>query len=292
MIKIGLQFFARVGFKYPVYAIGTETAGIMSYTNGAVIGKGINADVNINFSNLKLYADDTVAETNREFLDGTITLGVDDLSDAVKVGMLGFIEGVEVDAITHAKELSPGDTMPIVGYGGYAKKASGGWTAKWIKKVQFAQPNDAWQTKGQSIQYNTPVVVGDIMKPENETFSAEGTFSTEAGAIAWLRAKAGISTDVSTGLTALSITNGTLTPVFDAAVFNYSCAATGNVDFTATAAGTIKLYIDGVYNSTLVTTVKGSAITTAIGSNRIFQIVCQESGKAPITTTIIVQRAA
>jgi hypothetical protein len=105
--------------------------------------------------------------------------------------------------------------------------------------------------------------------------------------------KAGISSDASNDITALSMTNGTLTPTFAATTYNYSCAATGNVDITATfAAGTAKVHVDGTYFETLATTVKGGAITMAAGNNKIIQIVVQESGKAAKTYTIMCQRAA
>lgn len=118
----------------------------------------------------------------------------------------------------------------------------------------------------------------------------EGTFSSEAGAIAWLNTKSGISSAVSTGLTNLSISNCTLAPAFAAAKFNYSGAATNNVAVTATAAGTIKLYVDGVYNQTLATGVAGVAVTMGAGDNKLFEIIITESGKASITTRIMMQR--
>lgn len=286
----------NIGLKYPVYSVLTETGTTPAYANGAVVAKAITANVSIESSNAALYSDDGISETDASFLKGTVSLNVDDLSDAVKVALLGYAEGAEVDAAISSKEMSAGSaTVPtIVGLGFYAKRVKNNVTsyrAIWIKKVQFKEPASEFKTKGESVEFQTPTIEGTIMMCCDSRWKEEGTFSTEAGAIAWLNGKSGISSAVSTGLTALSGSNLTLTPAFGAAIFNYSGAAVGDVAITATAAGTIKLYVDGVFSQTLVTTVAGVAVPVAASSNKLFEIIITESGYAPITTRIMVQRA-
>lgn len=287
---------ARIGLKYPVAALATETGSSISYSAGAVVAMAILANIKINQSNIKLPADDKLAELDQSFIDGTISFGADDLSDAIKVLLLGYTEGAEVDAVIGSKELSAGSatTSPFVGFGFYGKRVKAGvnsWRAIWLKKVKFAEPADESKTKGTSVEFQTPTLEGTIMVAADDRWKEEGTFSSEANAVAWLNTKSGYSAAASTGLTALAMSNGTITPIFDATKYNYNCVATGDVAVTATAAGVIKLYVDGVYNQTLVTTVAGVAVVVASGASKLFTIVVQESGKSAKTTTVVVQRA-
>jgi hypothetical protein len=158
----------------------------------------------------------------------------------------------------------------------------------------FGEPSDTFKTQGETAEFQTQTVVGAILTTswDSTYWKDEARFSTEAAAIAWLYGKAGISVSASNNITAMTITAGTLTPTFAQATRNYSCVCTGNIDFTATfAAGTAKVYVDGVYNQALTTTVKGSSITMATASQKLIQIVVQESGKTPVTYQIMATRA-
>jgi hypothetical protein len=287
---------AAIGLKYPVFAILAENGSTPSYSNGAVLGKAITLNSTIETANAPLYADDGISEVDNSFLSGTISVGFDHLIDAVKIALLGYAEGAEVDAAISSKELSAGSgsVVPFVGFGFYGKTVKGGvkrWRAIWLKKVLFKEPSEDLATKGEKPEYKTPTLEGTVMLACDELWKNEGTFSTEAGAVAWLNAKAGISSAVSTGLTGLVITNGTLTPSFSAAKFNYSCVATNSIFVNASAAGVIKLYVDGLYNQTLTTGVAGVAVAMSSGDNKLLEIVIQESGKKEIVTRIMVQRA-
>jgi len=298
MLKIGLQFFASKGLKYPCYAVATETTSAISYSAGATLGAAQTINVTWERSTENVDGNDTIILTDRTIIGGTVTLGMTHITDEIEKNVLGCTEGAEVDAVTGAKELSEiaGTEPVIVGFGiyGETKDDSGNarWRAMWIKKVQFVKATDEAETKKSGATYKTPTLVGTIMKAADDVWREKATFSTEAGAIAWLNTKSGISSAVSTGLTALSISNCTLTPTFDVAVFNYSGAATDAVAITATAAGVILLYVDGVYNQTLTTTVAGTAVAMAAGTNKLFEMIITESGKTAIVTRVMMQRAA
>lgn len=298
MFKIGLQFFASKGLKYPCYAKATESAGAITYGSGALLGAAQTINVSWERSGEMVSGNDAVILTDKTITGGTVTLGLTDLTDDIEVNVLGATEGAEIDAITGAKELSENELSEptIVGFGIYGESKDDSnrvrYRAMWIKKVQFVKATDEAETKKVGATFKTPTIVGQIMKAADGNWREKATFSTEAAAIAWLNGKSGISAAVSVGLSELSGSNLTLSPAFSAAIFNYSGVATGNVAITAEAAGTIKLFVDGVYNQTLVTTVAGTAVPMAAGNNKLFTIVIQESGKAPITTKIMVQRAA
>lgn len=173
---------AKIGLKYMVYK-GVETQG--------VIGKAIQADISITSNNEKLHADDVVVESDRSFQNGTVTLGIDDLSDVIQTAFLGHTVDVEEGEIVS----NSGDVAPYVGIGFYAVKKVNNikkYRAVFLKKVQFAEPNDTNATKGETTTFNTPTLEGTIMTLENGDWKSEQTFATEAEAITYLNEKAGI----------------------------------------------------------------------------------------------------
>lgn len=288
----------KIGLKYPVYAVATETTSAIGYSGGAVLAKGITANIAIETNDVKLYADDAVAESDHSFSSGTVSFTVDDLTNTAQVALLGYTEGSTIDATLGTKELiaSGTDSPAYVGFGFYGKKIVSGvskWRAIWLKKVQFSEPADEMQTKGETVEFGTTTLEGTIMVAADGKWKEEGTFDTEAEAVSYLNTKSGISTDASNNLSNLALSNGTLEPSFEATTYNYSCACTDDTAITATfSAGTCKVYVDGVYTQTLLTTVAGAAINMDAGDNKIIQIVVQESGKSAVTYTIMAQRAA
>lgn len=173
---------AKVGLKYPVYKSGTKKG---------VIGKAIQADISIATNEVYLYADDQVAESDKSFRNGTITLIVDDLSDEIQTDFLGHAkaEGGELTA-------KGTDNSPYVGIGFYGIKKVNNvqkYRAVWFPKVQFAEPNDTNQTKGENTTFSTPTLTGTIMLDEDGKWKNEQTFATEAEAKAYLDGKAGIA---------------------------------------------------------------------------------------------------
>lgn len=292
---------AKIGLKYPIYAPATETSSAISYAGGSVLGKAISANIAITTNDVKLYADDSVVESDHSFSSGTITINVDELGNAAQVALLGYTEGAEVDATLGTKELSvSGSATPAyVGFGFYGKKIVAGasrWRAIWLKKVQFAEPADDAATKGETTEFQTPTLEGTILVDVTGEWKNEGTFSTEAGAIAWLNAKAALPVDASTGLSALALTGtaGTLSPSFGADVRYYTFGGVTSASVTVTptaAAHTIKLYVDGVFVQNVASGSASAAIAMAIGTKKL-TIVAQESGKLPQTTEIVVVKVS
>ncbi len=272
---------AKIGLKRPVYK---------SDTASGVIGKAIQADISIETSDAKLYADDGIAESDSSFLSGTITLGIDDLSYETQAALLGH--GLSVDGEITA---SVDDVAPYVGVGFYGKKVNSGakkWRAIWLHKVQFAEPEDTNATKGDAVEFGTATIEGTIMLDDNGEWKSEKTFDTEADAIAYLNDKAELPVEASGGLTALSMTGagGTLAPTFGAATryYTYATVTGTSVTVTATAADhTIKLYVDGVYSQLLTSGTASAAIPVSSGSKKL-TIVAQEANKQSQTTEIVV----
>lgn len=173
---------AKIGLKYPVYK---------SPSKKGVIGKAIQADIAISVNEVKLYADDTVVESDKSFQSGTITLGIDDLSDEIYSEFLGHAKDVSGEITANEN-----DQSPYIGLGFYGTKKVKGvakYRAIWLPKVQFAEPEDTNATKGESVEFNTPSLEGTIMADDNGDWKKEQTFATEAEAVTYLENKAGIT---------------------------------------------------------------------------------------------------
>lgn len=261
---------AKIGLKYPVYAPATETDSAISYGTGAVLAKAVSANIAIENNDVKLYADDAVAESDNSFSSGTVTIGVDDLYDAAKVALLDYIEGDTVDATTGAKELSVGTASPAyVGFGFYGKvirnKVSY-WRAIWLKKVQFAEPSDELATKGETVAFSTPELEGTIMMAADGKWKEEATFSTEAGAKAWLEGKCGLAAKCAPVVS--SVASGTYT---DAQSVTLTCA---------TDSAAIYYTTDGTIPSATNGTPYGTAIACADPSNQCIKAVATKAAHA------------
>ena len=190
---------ATIGLSKPYYAVYANTSGTVSYSNGAVMGKATEANIEIETSeDNNLYADNAIAETDRQFTGGTLTLSTDDLSQEVSKAILGLTEQAltDITGITDedVKELIYDDTQvtPYLGVGFIVKKVKNGVTA-WrgivLTKVMFSIPSDAATTQGESIEWQVPELTATIMRDDSAThmWKREATFTTEAQAEAYIK---------------------------------------------------------------------------------------------------------
>ena len=196
---------AVIGLSKPYYGIYSATGNAVSYANGAVMGKATEANIDINTTeDNNLYADNAIAETDRSFAGGSLILSTDDLSQEVTKAILGLTEtaitGIEGVTDTSVKELVYDDTQntPYLGIGFIVKKKVGGaykWRAVVLCKVMFSVPADAATTQGESIEWQVPELSATIMRDDSATrmWKREATFTTEAQAEAYIRARLNIT---------------------------------------------------------------------------------------------------
>ena len=196
---------ATIGLSKPYYAIYSETGGVVSYSDGAVMGKATEANISIETTeDNNLYGDNGLAETDRRFANGTLTLSTTDLSQEVSKAILGLTEqaitGIDGVTDTSVKELVYDDTQvtPYLGVGFIIKKKVNGaykWRGVVLPKVMFSVPEDAATTQGESIEWQTPELTGTIMRDDSAThvWKKEATFTTEAQAEAYIKARLGIA---------------------------------------------------------------------------------------------------
>ena len=101
---------------------------------------------------------------------------------------------------TSVKELVYDDAQvtPYLGVGFIIKKKVNGaykWRGVVLPKVMFSVPEDAATTQGESIEWQTPELTGTIMRDDSAThvWKKEATFTTEAQAEAYIKARLGIA---------------------------------------------------------------------------------------------------
>jgi len=196
---------ATIGLSKPYYAIYAEAGGVVSYSDGAVMGKATEANISIETTeDNNLYGDNGLAETDRRFANGTLTLSTTDLSQEVSKDILGLTEqaitGVDGVTDTSVKELVYDDTQvtPYLGVGFIIKKKVNGaykWRGVVLPKIMFSVPEDAATTQGESIEWQTPELTGAIMRDDSAThvWKKEATFTSEAQAEAYIKARLGIT---------------------------------------------------------------------------------------------------
>jgi phi13 family phage major tail protein len=101
----------------------------------------------------------TVAQIIKEFNSGTLTLGVDDIG----LSAASELTGAEIDSNGVLVSTSEDDGKPVA-VGFRAKKANGKYRYFWLYRVKFAVPATNLETKGESINFQTPSIEGTVMR--------------------------------------------------------------------------------------------------------------------------------
>ena len=199
---------ATIGLSKPYYAVYSAGSGTPTYASGRVMGKATQADIEIETTeDNNLYADNAIAETDRSFAGGTLTLSTDDLSQEVSKAILGLTEQAlaEITGVTDedVQELIYDDTQqtPYLGVGFIIKKKVNGvykWRAVVLTKVMFAVPSDSATTQGETIEWQVPELSATIMRDDSAThmWKREATFTTEAQAEVYIKDRLNITSRV------------------------------------------------------------------------------------------------
>lgn len=179
---------ARIGLTNLWYSHLTEgTNGTATYDGAKTLGKAVSCSVEITNNEAKLYADDTVAESDTSFASGTMTLGVADDDPTIFADLLGH-EISEDGEVTKAGT----DVAPYVGVGRVITKMVNGvykYKAEFIYKVKFSEPSADDNTKGESVEFATPEIEGIIsaLSDEDNTWGVSKTFDTKSDALTYLQ---------------------------------------------------------------------------------------------------------
>lgn len=196
---------AIIGVSKPYYAIYSDGDGVPTYSAGGLIGKLTEVDIEIESTeDNNLFADNAIAESERLFSSGTLTLTPDDLSQEVSKAILGVkeqaLEDISGVTDTDVKELIFDDDQntPNLGVGFIIKKQVRGalrWRALVLTKVMFSIPSDSATTQGDTIEWQTPELSATIQRDDSakHKWKREATFSTEPQAEAYIKSILGIT---------------------------------------------------------------------------------------------------
>jgi phi13 family phage major tail protein len=130
-----------------------------TYGTPVQLAKAISAGLSVELAEAALYADDGVARVIKEFNTGTLSLGVEDIG----VSVAAELTGATVDTNGVLVSTSEDDGKPVA-IGFRAKKANGAYRYFWLYRVKFAVPETNLETKGESINFQTPTIEGTVMR--------------------------------------------------------------------------------------------------------------------------------
>lgn len=161
MATIGLRDLYRA-------AVTVGEDGKETYGTPSRMAKAISAELSVEVAEAILYADDGADEVVKEFVSGEITLNVNDLLPADLAALLGQTQ--DDDNVVYGADT---DDAPYYAIGFRARKAGGTYKYIWLYKVKFAIPDESYATKGDSIEFTTPEIVGNFIKRSDGLWKAE-----------------------------------------------------------------------------------------------------------------------
>ena len=151
---------ATIGLDKLYYAKITEDEnGNETYATPMQLAKAMNADLSVELAEATLYADDGAAEIVKEFKNGTLSLGVDDVGASVASDLTGAT--IDANGVVVSTSEDGGDPVAV---GFRAKKSNGKYKYYWLYRVKFGIPATNLATKGDSITFSTPTIEGTILR--------------------------------------------------------------------------------------------------------------------------------
>lgn len=194
---------AYIGLAHLVAApiLNDAAAEVPEYGNGFSVADLIAAEVTTEYNNTPLWADNAQVESDRSFKSGKITLDQNDFDLQTKAKLCG---GTYAPAVTDG-EIKPAtyksnsnDETPEVGIGYCKTRKKHGkvsFVAKWIHRARFTPPSESGKTKGETLEWETEKIEGEIYPCIDGEWKEEAEFENSAAAIQWLDTKAKIKTE-------------------------------------------------------------------------------------------------
>ena len=171
-----------------------NTSGTVTYETPTEVGDAMNANIELKFAEGRRYAEGRLAEYIKLATGGTISIAVKYIKKAAQAMMYGATTDNQKDNV----KFSAKDVANYVGVGLYAPDKVDGvtkYTCMWVPKALFGPPSFAYQTKGESIQFNTPTTTGEFLPDDTtaELLLESETVETAEEAVAWIKGKLGES---------------------------------------------------------------------------------------------------
>lgn len=166
---------ATIGLDKLYYATITDDEnGEEIYGTPTQMAKAISAELSVELAEATLYADDGAAEIVKEFKNGTISLGVDDIGSTTAAALTGVT--VDKNNVVVSNSEDGGDPVAV---GFRAKKSNGKYKYYWLYRVKFGIPATNLATKGDSITFSTPTIEGTVLRRNKPDTSGKHPWKAE-----------------------------------------------------------------------------------------------------------------
>lgn len=221
MAKIGLNNFR--------YGKLTELEnGTFSYADAKSPGKAVSCNVSVTNNSATLYADDELAENYTGYQNATVSITIDDEDNETYADLLGHTINDDGEVIANSY-----DVAPYIGFGRIITKMKNGvikYKVQFLYKAKFSEPSREENTKGESVEFGTYTIEGNVYTLPNGRWTKEKTFENKQDAIDYLNSQFesveiyyGAAPDLSdvTSLTSIKSSNKTRTITVDAGEGEY-----------------------------------------------------------------------
>lgn len=166
---------ATIGLDKLYYATITDDEnGEEIYGTPTQLAKAISAELSVELAEATLYADDGAAEIVKEFKNGTISLGVDDIGSTTAAALTGVT--VDKNNVVVSNSEDGGDPVAV---SFRAKKSNGKYKYYWLYRVKFGIPATNLATKGDSITFSTPTIEGTVLRRNKPDTSGKHPWKAE-----------------------------------------------------------------------------------------------------------------
>ena len=166
---------ATIGLDKLYYATITDDEnGEEIYGTPTQLAKAISAELSVELAEATLYADDGAAEIVKEFKNGTISLGVDDIGSTTAAALTGVTVDKNNVVVSNSEDV--GDPVAV---GFRAKKSNGKYKYYWLYRVKFGIPATNLATKGDSITFSTPTIEGTVLRRNKPDTSGKHPWKAE-----------------------------------------------------------------------------------------------------------------
>lgn len=165
------------GFSKPYVALYSATGGVVTYSGGMPLARGVEVSMDIEASDdNEFYADNVQAErANATFQSGSVTLTVDGLKQAARKLIMGLTatESITVgESTVNVDVYDDTQVIPYVGVGFLVRYMEDGvttWAPYVLTKTSFTQTGVDAATQEEEIDWQTQELEATIMRDDTAT---------------------------------------------------------------------------------------------------------------------------
>lgn len=244
--------------KFYYSLLTTDTTAELTYQTPVALKGAVSVAINTNSEVATLFADDGPYDTAETIGEIEVDVTIADISQEDYAALMGhtITAGVMIESATD----QPVDTA----FGFRAKRSNGGYSYVWLYKGKFSKPEMSHETKGDSINFQTPTFKGKFVQTVyngryKQSTRTDATDYTTAIATAWFDAVYGVTAETtaptfsSSTPTAGGTIAGTsnLTVTFSEPILSSTAIAANFTLILATASTTVAITSVSVSSATV-----------------------------------------